>query len=70
MYEKTIKLLAEGEWLPGFLSVGRIKVERPSCAVQDQFKHGFKGATADETGSPNYIGTPISDGYFTHTGYH
>jgi hypothetical protein len=27
MYENTIKLLAEGERLPGFLSVGRIKVE-------------------------------------------
>jgi hypothetical protein len=33
MYEKTITLLAEGERLPGFLSVGRIKAERPSYAV-------------------------------------
>lgn len=33
MYEKTIKLLVEGERLPGFLCVGRIKVERPSYAV-------------------------------------
>jgi hypothetical protein len=33
MYEKTIKLLAEGERLPGFLSVGRIKIERLYYAV-------------------------------------
>lgn len=33
MYEKTIKLLVEGERLPGFLSVGRIHIERPSYAV-------------------------------------
>lgn len=33
MYEKTIKLLTEGERLPKFLSVWRIKVERPSYAV-------------------------------------
>ena len=43
MYEKTIKLLVEGERLPGFLSVGRIKVERPEMLCKTNLSTGLKG---------------------------
>ena len=43
MYEKTIKVLAFGEWLPGFLSVGRIKVERSEMLCKTNLSTGLKG---------------------------